>query len=152
VRVALNPFFSTVGWELANLISGATLISVVLSLQTTGPIDAARAYFRKICTWQAVFAAAQLADGHRYADIGHSPGVGRSAHPPDVSTKDRKPAWQTTAEKIPLKKGRMKKDLCRAALAVDVVEVPQAQDGPDQRRDYYPVVPDRDFLRVRGTL
>lgn len=38
VRVALNPFFSTVGWELANLISGATLISVVLSLQTTGPM------------------------------------------------------------------------------------------------------------------
>jgi len=38
VRVALNPFFSTVGWELANLISGATLISVVLSLETTGPM------------------------------------------------------------------------------------------------------------------
>jgi peptide/nickel transport system permease protein len=38
VRVALNPFFSTVGWELANLISGATLISLVLSLQTTGPL------------------------------------------------------------------------------------------------------------------
>ncbi|MBN1580300.1 MAG: ABC transporter permease [Anaerolineae bacterium] len=38
VRVALNPFFSTVGWSLASLISGATLISVVLSLQTTGPM------------------------------------------------------------------------------------------------------------------
>ncbi len=39
VRIALNPFFSTVGWSLANLISGATLISVVLSLQTTGPMQ-----------------------------------------------------------------------------------------------------------------
>jgi peptide/nickel transport system permease protein len=39
VRVALNPFFSTVGWSLANLVSGATLISVVLSLQTTGPMQ-----------------------------------------------------------------------------------------------------------------
>jgi len=38
VRVAMNPFFSTVGWELANLVSGSTLISVVLSLQTTGPM------------------------------------------------------------------------------------------------------------------
>jgi peptide/nickel transport system permease protein len=38
VRVALNPFFSTVGWELAGLVSGSTLISVVLSLQTTGPM------------------------------------------------------------------------------------------------------------------
>jgi peptide/nickel transport system permease protein len=38
VRVALNPFFSTVGWSLASLISGTTLISMVLSLQTTGPM------------------------------------------------------------------------------------------------------------------
>ena len=39
VRVALNPFFSTVGWSLAQLISGATLISVVLNLPTTGPMQ-----------------------------------------------------------------------------------------------------------------
>ncbi len=38
VRLALNPFFSTVGWSLANLISGAVLVAVVLSLQTTGPL------------------------------------------------------------------------------------------------------------------
>ena len=38
VRVALNPFFSTVGWTLATLISGETLVSLVLSLQTSGPL------------------------------------------------------------------------------------------------------------------
>jgi peptide/nickel transport system permease protein len=38
VRVALNPFFSTVGWSLAQLVSGAVLVAVVLSLQTTGPL------------------------------------------------------------------------------------------------------------------
>ena len=38
VRVAMNPFFSTVGWSMAALISGQTLIAVVLSLQTTGPM------------------------------------------------------------------------------------------------------------------
>jgi peptide/nickel transport system permease protein len=38
VRVALNPFFSTVGWSLAQLISGQTLVAYVLSLQTTGPM------------------------------------------------------------------------------------------------------------------
>lgn len=38
VRVALNPFFSTVGWELAHLISGSQLVSIVLSLETTGPL------------------------------------------------------------------------------------------------------------------
>jgi peptide/nickel transport system permease protein len=38
VRVALNPFFSTVGWELANLVSGSQLVAIVLSLETTGPL------------------------------------------------------------------------------------------------------------------
>ncbi|HUT20813.1 MAG TPA: ABC transporter permease, partial [Anaerolineae bacterium] len=38
VRVSLNPFFSTVGWSLAGLISGSTIVSIVLSLQTTGPM------------------------------------------------------------------------------------------------------------------
>jgi peptide/nickel transport system permease protein len=38
VRVALNPFFSTAGWSLAGLISGTTIVSIVLSLQTTGPM------------------------------------------------------------------------------------------------------------------
>ena len=38
VRVSLNPFFSTVGWSLAGLISGTTIVSIVLSLQTTGPM------------------------------------------------------------------------------------------------------------------
>jgi peptide/nickel transport system permease protein len=38
VRVALNPFFSTVGYALPNLISGATVISVVLGLPTAGPL------------------------------------------------------------------------------------------------------------------
>ncbi len=32
-----EPFFSTVGWTLANLISGQTLVAYVLSLRTTGP-------------------------------------------------------------------------------------------------------------------
>jgi peptide/nickel transport system permease protein len=38
VRVALNPFFSTVGWSLATLVSGVTLVSLVLNLQTIGPM------------------------------------------------------------------------------------------------------------------
>ncbi len=38
VRIALNPFVSTVGWVLPTLISGATIVSVVLSLPTTGPL------------------------------------------------------------------------------------------------------------------
>ena len=38
VRLALNPFVSTVGWVLPSLISGATIVSVVLGLPTAGPL------------------------------------------------------------------------------------------------------------------
>ena len=38
VRVALNPFISTVGWVLPTLVSGATITAIVLSLPTTGPL------------------------------------------------------------------------------------------------------------------
>ncbi len=38
VRVALNPFISTVGWALPSLISGSIITSVVLNLPTTGPL------------------------------------------------------------------------------------------------------------------
>jgi peptide/nickel transport system permease protein len=38
VRVALNPFVSTVGWVLPSLVSGSTVVSIVLNLPTTGPL------------------------------------------------------------------------------------------------------------------
>ena len=38
VRVALNPFISTIGWILPQLISGATVTAIVLNLPTTGPL------------------------------------------------------------------------------------------------------------------
>ena len=38
VRIALNPFISTVGWILPSLVSGSIIVAVVLSLPTTGPL------------------------------------------------------------------------------------------------------------------
>ena len=38
VRVALNPFISTIGYILPFLISGSVIVSVVLSLPTVGPL------------------------------------------------------------------------------------------------------------------
>lgn len=38
VRVALNPFISTVGWALPALFSGDIITAVVLNLPTTGPV------------------------------------------------------------------------------------------------------------------
>jgi peptide/nickel transport system permease protein len=38
VRVAINPLISVMGLQLPTLISGATILGVVLSLPTTGPM------------------------------------------------------------------------------------------------------------------
>lgn len=38
VRSALNPFVSTIGWALPELVSGATVTAIVLNLPTTGPL------------------------------------------------------------------------------------------------------------------
>ena len=38
VRLALNPFVSTIGWILPTLISGEAIVSVVLNLPTAGPL------------------------------------------------------------------------------------------------------------------
>lgn len=38
LRIALNPFFNSVGWMLPGIISGSTIVSMVLSLPTAGPM------------------------------------------------------------------------------------------------------------------
>jgi peptide/nickel transport system permease protein len=38
VRVAVNPLVSTIGWSLAGIVSGATIVDIVLNLPTTGPL------------------------------------------------------------------------------------------------------------------
>ena len=38
VRIAINPFISTIGWLLPGLFSGSAIISIVLNLPTTGPL------------------------------------------------------------------------------------------------------------------
>jgi peptide/nickel transport system permease protein len=38
VRIALNPFISTAGWQLPQLFSGSLIVATVLSLPTIGPL------------------------------------------------------------------------------------------------------------------
>jgi len=38
VRVALNPVMSTIGWQLPAIVSGETLVALVLGLPTCGPL------------------------------------------------------------------------------------------------------------------
>lgn len=52
VRVALNPFVSTIGWILPTLVSGEIIVAVVMNLPTTGPM-LLRALLVQACTWLA---------------------------------------------------------------------------------------------------
>ncbi|WP_127145240.1 ABC transporter permease [Pelagibacterium montanilacus] len=38
IRIALNPFVSTIGWLLPTLVSGEIITSIILSLPTAGPL------------------------------------------------------------------------------------------------------------------
>jgi len=38
VRMAINPLISTIGWMLAGIVSGEALVSIVLNIQTVGPV------------------------------------------------------------------------------------------------------------------
>jgi len=38
VRIAVNPLISTIGWMLPGIFSGETLVSIVLNIQTVGPV------------------------------------------------------------------------------------------------------------------
>ena len=38
VRLALNPFISTIAWLLPNLVSGSIIVAIVLNLPTAGPL------------------------------------------------------------------------------------------------------------------
>ncbi len=38
LRIALNPFVSAIGWVLPHLVSGVTIIAIVLNLPTAGPL------------------------------------------------------------------------------------------------------------------
>jgi peptide/nickel transport system permease protein len=38
VRLAINPMVSTIGWLLPSIVSGQTLVAIVLNMPTTGPL------------------------------------------------------------------------------------------------------------------
>ena len=77
--MALNPFVSAVGFALPELISSATIVSIVLSLPMTGPL-----FLRALQSQDMYLAGAFVlmigdADDHRHADLGHPAGLARPA-------------------------------------------------------------------------
>ena len=85
VRLALNPFISTIAWLLPNLVSGSIIVAIVLNLPTAGPLllqslmsqdmYLAGAFVLLICALTLV----------GIADQRHPARAGRSAHPAGVA-------------------------------------------------------------------
>lgn len=38
MRIAINPILSTIGWLLPAIVSGSTIVAIVLNLPTVGPL------------------------------------------------------------------------------------------------------------------
>ena len=88
VRVALNPFVSSAGFELPNLISGFTVIGIVLSLPMHGPLLYHALQSQDMYLAGAYHPAAQHAHRRRRPYFGHRPCVARPAHPLHVGRND----------------------------------------------------------------
>ncbi len=71
VRIAINPLITILGMELPNLISGATLVSVVLNLPTIGPmfVDALQRQDMYLAGTFLMFLAIMLVAGNFLADL-----------------------------------------------------------------------------------
>ena len=85
VRMALNPFVSTVGWVLPSLISGAVIAAVVLNLPTAGPLllNALKSQDMYLAGSFILMLSALTVIGT--LDLRPPARVARSAHPPAVS-------------------------------------------------------------------
>ena len=77
VRVALNPFASTIGYLFPYMVSGSIIVSLVLSLPTVGPL------LLKALIAQDMFLAGTIVlllgrhDRHRHVHLGPAADVGR---------------------------------------------------------------------------
>ena len=81
VRVALNPFASTIGYTLPYIVSGSIIVSLVLGLPTVGPAPAEGPDRPGHVPGGHDRAPARGDDRDRHADLGHPARLDRPAHP-----------------------------------------------------------------------
>ena len=81
VRVALNPFISTIGWVLPGLVGGEVIVAKVLGLQTTGPLLLAALQNQDMYLAGSIIMILSRADRRRHADLRHPARPGRPADP-----------------------------------------------------------------------
>jgi ABC-type dipeptide/oligopeptide/nickel transport systems, permease components len=81
LRMSLNPFIADIGSLLPEVISGAVVVSVVMSLPTTGRCCWMRCAART-CISPAPSSCSWRCYRHRRLHLRSAPGGARSAHPP----------------------------------------------------------------------
>jgi hypothetical protein len=81
VRVALNPFASTIGYTLPYIVSGSIIVSLVLGLPTVGPLLLKALIAQGHVPGRDHRAAARSHDRDRHAGLRHHPGADRPADP-----------------------------------------------------------------------
>ena len=81
VRVALNPFASTIGYLLPYILSGSVIVSVVLGLPTLGPFAPGLACRPRHVPGRDDRHDARYPDRHRHIFVRPAADVDRPAHP-----------------------------------------------------------------------
>ena len=71
VRVALNPFASTIGYTLPYIVSGSIIVSLVLGLPTVGPLLLKRCIAQDMYLAGTIVLLLGVHDGDRHVDLGH---------------------------------------------------------------------------------
>ena len=81
VRVALNPIIATAGWLLPEIVSGSTIVAIVLSLPTVAPLLLRALTSQDSYLAGSIIMVLGVADRHRHPDFRPGPGGHGSAHP-----------------------------------------------------------------------
>ena len=146
LRMSLNFFISDIGSLLPAVISGAEVVAIVLSLETTGPLLISALQQPGHVSRRLVPDVPVAADGRRRADLRHRARLSRSAHPvewwrPQMTLPANATRLPHTVSDRPFdpdaiyKYTDAQKALFEASqLQADVVEVPPPQAGADLRR------------------
>ena len=131
VRVALNPFVSTIGYLLPYVVSGSIIVSLVLSLPTVGPLLLEGVDRPGYVPGRNHHPAAGGHDRHRHVHFGPAADVGRPQNP----------VWEGVMAELAAVRGarsggrRRRPDRRRHAMAAHLVALQEAQArrGRDHR-------------------
>ena len=168
VRVALNPFASTVGYLLPYVVSGSIIVSLVLEPAHRGPAAPARRWWPRTCSWpgrSCCCSGVLTVVGTFLSDLLLH--VDRSAHPPGGPAiaecrpqpgVAEPPSARRGRAGEPVGPGRPRSARCRGAglrrhpVAAHVVALPPPPAGHGGHGDRAALLPGRGLRRLPGLL